>query len=522
MDECVLRYLDSAGYSPDFLAEIADVQGASTWDSYAGAIRPWFELATAQGFAALPAEPSRFADWLFAAGRNDRAYAPTKTRCCAINCISRLARTPPPGDDPRVAAVRKLYMRTKTFHRGRATPVLRSEIPRISPGDPPASPPPPVAPRRTGRSGPSPRTHRRQRAATSALMSFLHSGVMRYDDSREGQLGDLSFYPDAVEVGIYGSKTDHRRTGQTAQLPPASDDAGGASGAAALVEVVLHGLRRLTALDPATLAALAARLAAAFPQDQPQPSAMATWPEEIQALALPLYQRGFLVHCLPYFGPWLWKPLSADSDLTESLSTRQFARLASQLVAEAGGPATGTGAHSFRRGGASELLHGGLDMATLSLALRHASVASTKPYVFQSALTASTAAAMRGAVRRSRGAGARRGTGRAPGPPPGLRAQFPPPGRPLGLDRRFGPHDPPHGHFTHGGLRHHGPLVGPPVLGGSVGPSSAPRPPPGWNDPPHSWAPGGPVCPPGRAAWAPSGLVPGVLLPPFPAYRQGL
>ena len=418
MDDFVLRYLGSAGYSPDFLAELADVQGASTWDSYAGAIRPWFELAAAHGFAALPAEPSRFAAWLFEAGRNDRAYAPTKTRCCAINCVSRLARTPPPGDDPRVAAVRQLFMRTRTFHRGRATPVLRSEIPRIAPEDPPASPPlSPAAPRRAGRAGPSPRTRHRQRAATSAHMSLLHSGVMRYDDSREGQLGDVSFYPDAVEVGIYGSKTDRRRTGQTAQLPPASDDAGGA---AALVEVVLHGLRRLSALDPATLATLVSRLAASFPQEQPRPSAMATWPEEIQALARPLYQRGLLVHCLPYFGPWLWRPLTADSDLTESVSTRQFARLASELVAEAGGPTAGTGAHSFRRGGASELLHGGLDMATLSLALRHASVASTKPYVFQSALTASTAAAMRGAVRRSRSAGGRRGPGRAPGPSPGL------------------------------------------------------------------------------------------------------
>jgi hypothetical protein len=90
----------------------------------------------------------------------------------------------------------------------------------------------------------------------------------------------VSFYPDAVEVGIYGSKTDRPRTGQTAPLPPASDDAGGA---AALIEVVLHCLRRLTALDPATLATLVSRLAASFPQAQPRPSAMATWPEEIQA-----------------------------------------------------------------------------------------------------------------------------------------------------------------------------------------------------------------------------------------------
>jgi hypothetical protein len=92
--------------------------------------------------------------------------------------------------------------------------------------------------------------------------------------------------------------------------------------------VVSHGLRRLTLLDPETLAALSAQLTAAFPRDRPQPSALSTWPEEIQALARPLYQRGFLVHCLPYFGPWLWEPLTAQSNLLESLTARQFPRLA--------------------------------------------------------------------------------------------------------------------------------------------------------------------------------------------------
>ena len=57
-------------------------------------------------------------------------------------------------------------MRTRTLHRGRATPVLRSEIPRITPEDPPASPPlPPAAPRRAGRAGPSPRTRHRSDSA---------------------------------------------------------------------------------------------------------------------------------------------------------------------------------------------------------------------------------------------------------------------------------------------------------------------------------------------------------------------
>ena len=344
LDELVSHHLGAAGYPPEFLAELEDVQAAATWDAYAGAIRPWFAYANANGIPALPADPGRFAGWLMAVGRDDRSYAPTKARCCAIRCISNLARVPTPTKDPRVTALRSLYCRKKAYRRGQVTPILRAEIPRISVASPehlgPMSPP---APRRAGRAGPSPRTDRRRAAATSALMSFLHDGVLRYDDTREGQLGDVSFYADATEVGIFGSKTDRYRTGQTAQMPPASDDAGGAVGASALVAVIRHGLQRLSDLDPAVLSALAARLAALFPRDAPNPDAMTAWPPDIQALARPLYERGLLVHCLPYFGTWLWQPLSVDTDLSETVSTRQFARLSTQLVAEAGGPASGTG-----------------------------------------------------------------------------------------------------------------------------------------------------------------------------------
>ena len=29
-------------------------------------------------------------------------------------------------------------------------------------------------------------------------MAVLHDGVLRYDDAREGQLGDVSFYPERL------------------------------------------------------------------------------------------------------------------------------------------------------------------------------------------------------------------------------------------------------------------------------------------------------------------------------------
>ena len=516
LDELVTRHLGGAGYPPELLAELADVRASATWDSYVGAIRPWFAHAEASGVTALPADPGLFASWLVSVGRDDRSYAPTKLRCCAISCLSTLARVPTPTVDPRVSTLRSLYSRKKAFRRGSVTLVLRAEIPRI-PVEPPMElgPRSPPAPRRAGRAGPSPGTRHRQRAATAAFMGFLHDGVLRYDDTREGQLGDLSFYPDATEVGVFGSKTDKFHTGQTAQLPPASDDAGGAVGASALVEVVRAGLRRLRGLAPATLSILATRLAAVFPRDTPQPGAMAAWPPDVQDLARPLYEHGVLVHCLPYFGSWLWLPLSADTDLTATLSTRQFARLSSQLVTEAGGPATGIGAHSFRRGGSTELLHGGLDLPTLSLALRHASLASTKPYLLQSALTASTAAAMRGAARRSRGPGRRHRPPAASAP--SLR-------RPHGVPGGLPPgdaHDPQDWPRPPGGLRNHGPLVHPPGLGGPLGLPPAPLL-AEWQLPPRSGSPRGPLLPPMAPPPQPPGYFPGQLLPAFAVNRHGL
>ena len=71
---------------------------------------------------------------------------------------------------------------------------------------------------------------------------------------------------------------------------------------------------------------------------------MSTWPAEVRDLAIPLYERGLSVHCLPYYGSWLWDTLTADSDLAAVPTTRQFGRLAQQVLAEAGAPAAGAGA----------------------------------------------------------------------------------------------------------------------------------------------------------------------------------
>lgn len=403
LEVVVHHFLGGSGLPAELLDSLCESKAASTWDGYVGAARPWFTHAAAQGFPALPADPVRFACWLATTARTEHGYKPTKARCCAIAALSKLVGVASPGNDPRVQALRSLFVRTKTFRRGRSRPLLRADIPLVG-ADPaePHSPRGSPSPRRRGRAGPSPQTKRRRRDATVAHMAVLHDAVLRHDDTREGQLGDLSFHPGAVDLGIFGSKTDALRVGQSAQMPSADEAApDAASGARALLEVTRRGLARLAALEAPVFDAVARRLAERFPRDTAHPGAMATWPPYIRALAAPLYERGLLVHCLPYYGSWLWEPLSADSDLTATLPTQRFADLAREALRDAGVPTAGVAAHSLRRGGAAELLHGGMDILTLSRALRHVSVQSTSPYVFQSVHIAATAGAMRAAVRRS-------------------------------------------------------------------------------------------------------------------------
>ena len=235
-------------------------------------------------------------------------------------------------------------------------------------------------------------------------MRLLHEGCLRYDDTREGQLGDVLIYPDTVELSVFGTKTDHRLTGQVCQMP-GSESASETSGVSALLEGTRRGLRRLAELPADVFSVLADRLASSFPTDRAVPSAMSTWPACVRdaSEALPLYDRGLLVHCLPYYGTWLWAPLTVDSDLSQTLTTSQFVRQAKTALAAAGIDTSRFGAHSLRRGGAAELTHGGDSGAVLRRALRHTSEKSSEPYVFQSVLLSATAAAMRAATHPSTG-----------------------------------------------------------------------------------------------------------------------
>jgi hypothetical protein len=230
----------------------------------------------------------------------------------------------------------------------------------------------------------------------------MHDCALRYDDTREGQLGDILFFDDVVDVGIFGSKTDPLSLGQTAQMPRGvSSGSDGPSGCDALVDTIRQGLLRLAALPLAVIQSTGARLQATHPADSAGPEVISTWPAELLALARPLYEQGLRVHLLPYYGPWMWEPIDAEFDLSLSRSTAQFQRSAQAAFRAAGKAVPRLGSHSFRRGRAAELFHGGLAPPHLSRVLRHHSPMSALPYVPEAARVTAVGAAMRAATSRS-------------------------------------------------------------------------------------------------------------------------
>ena len=230
--------------SPALVAAISDSRSPSTWNQYLGPLRAWVSFAGSHGSAWLPADPLVFADFLATQGAGDVGYSQTKARCCAIDAPSTLAGVPSPARHPLVAAVRAGALRTKRHRRGAARPVFAQEIPLL------ASPlhrgaPPTRGGHAGGRTGGG-RSARSQRARCAAAghMAVLHDGAFRYDDTLEGQLGDVLFFPDVVDVSIFGSKTDPTLAGQPGALPREGP------GASALLLNARHGLERLLAGTP--------------------------------------------------------------------------------------------------------------------------------------------------------------------------------------------------------------------------------------------------------------------------------
>ena len=223
--------------------------------------------------------------------------------------------------------------------------------------------------------------------------SVMGAAGLRYDCLQEAQLGDAIILPELVDLTIFGSKTDSALRGQATVLPT-SDLAN--AGAPALIEGTRAGLQRLLALPDDVLGAVADRFRAtcstrAIGQGAAE---FTNWPQDIQSLAAPLYARALPVHCLPIYGTWLFARLDASSDLSEAVPYTQFLRMSRAALASTGMVMVGHGSHSFRRGRAGELFHGGASEPAVTEMLRHRSAASTRPYITDATRMAGLAATM--------------------------------------------------------------------------------------------------------------------------------
>ena len=287
---------------PELVQAITAGLAAPTWNSYTAALRSWRDFASARGFDPIPADPTRFACYRAEEGRDERGCSQTKARICTIRALSDLVGAPSPHEHPLVAGYRPGARRMKVARRGSVRPIFAHEIPR--PGSSP------LARGRGGRSLPA--RSRRARDATALHLAFLHDGALRYDYMLEGQLGDILCFDSYLDVSVFGSKTDRRLAGQPATMPRSPEPT---SGAAGLFQAARSGMERLLALPQEALAAIAARFQAA--NDDPCPTrreALATWPDDIRALADRLYAAGIAAHRLPVFGRWLFD----DRDLTRT------------------------------------------------------------------------------------------------------------------------------------------------------------------------------------------------------------
>ena len=376
--------------SPAAVRLVAQGMAPLSWNRYAGSLLAWERYAAARDTPFLPACPAHFANFLAETAEGARSYSQTKTRVCAISALSLVARLPSPSKVEDVREVRAGVRRTRCVRRGQATPVFTHEIPAAS-----ALPSPP-------RGGGRPRSwplsaEKRGREQTVRASALMGGAGLRYDCLQEAQLGDAIVLHELVDLTIFGSKTDTALAGQAAALPM-SDRAN--AGAPALLEGTRLGLSRLLALPEDTLGAVIARFRASCSERAVGRGAaeFGNWPTDIQALAAPLYARGLPVHCLPIYGTWLFARLDADSDLAEAVPYTQFMRMSRAALSSTGLSVARHGSHSFRRGRAGEMFHGGADEPAVAEMLRHRSVASTRPYITDATRMAGLAATMRAAA----------------------------------------------------------------------------------------------------------------------------
>ena len=269
---------------------------------------------------------------------------------------------------------------------GRASPIFSFELPAAdsfpSPSRGSGSGPRRLAP---GGVVAPPSARKRARAQAMCCASILESGDMRFDDILECQIGDAVVPPSIMMIDrlpvILDSETDTTLACQTSVLTAAAATDGG--GIHACIEGNILGLELLTALPPYTLWAFALRLRADCSRQEIRRGAaeFAARPEDILALAAPLYEIEMPVHCLPIYWQWQHERLHALSDLREPVPRSVFSRpdlpCPRLLGHHVGRVRVAQLPARSRDGAAPRRLHGG-EAVTEVLRLR--SVAATRQY----------------------------------------------------------------------------------------------------------------------------------------------
>ena len=296
----------------------------ASWNRYASVLRQWETYAVRVGTPFLPADPTHFATFLAEAAAGARGDTQSKQQACAIAAFSALAGVPSPVDDALVRDVRS----SATSFLPRAPSLLplggggraRGGWPRVARTRPPRSGSGRSRKRCAARRSSSP-------PASGSTASRRVRSASRDDRSLDLGLKDRLLL--AGQAAVLSPDGRPRRRRRKAPATAAKEGAGDG------VRAFLEGTR--LCLDSGAPArtprrrALAARFRAdCTPRDVGRGAAeLDAWPEDIRALAAPLYRLGLPVHCLPIYGQWQHARLGALSDLREPVPTSVFLRRSS-------------------------------------------------------------------------------------------------------------------------------------------------------------------------------------------------
>ena len=350
---------------------------SSTANQYTTAINAFHTWCQKEG--KNPDSGSDFATYVAHQARNHSTSGTTRSLFAAMNFYASLTGRPSPALDPIAILAREAIKRRLGQREARKAPIFTSDLATETP----------------------------EAAIATALEPFkanasrvhalvLQAAKLRFDDIYRANLGDLVIVPDArIDLCLFGSKTDTKRTGQQSPIPFSSKPG---SAWVELFALLRRGAIRLAGLPIAARDRLIDAFVAAVGTD-PVPDNIAAFPDGCLDPLFGLHSSssGALlpVHRLPLFGHWLSKTnLGFTGKLTGRDTYKPLLRSLKVAAARVGLDPSAVGLHGLRRGGAFEMEAADAPLGLIALALRHTSSASTQRYLSPAMQAARIAAAV--------------------------------------------------------------------------------------------------------------------------------